>query len=122
MAESDESWRHHNEPWARLKWARQKKFGTAEDGAAAVGMKGHTYRAYERQPDSSKHIPLTYETAFHFANRFGVRWEWLMEGRGEPWREPGPLDKLIKRLNEIPPDRQEAVAEAIDALLRSLAA
>lgn len=82
-------------------------------------MQGHTYRAYERPDTASKHTPLTYENAFHFANVLGVRWQWLMNGEGEPWREPGPLDRLKASLDALPTERQEAVVAAIEALLKT---
>lgn len=115
----DDRWRHLDKPWARLRWARLQKFGTGEDGATAVGMAGHTYRAYERSPNSSKHTPLTYEVAFHFANKFGIRWEWLMDGKGEPWPEASPLDRLKPKFEAATPAQQDAIVQAIEALLRT---
>ena len=36
-------------------------------------------------PTSAKSIPLEYKHAQLFAKEFKVRWEWLLEGVGEPW-------------------------------------
>jgi transcriptional regulator with XRE-family HTH domain len=48
-------------------------------------MKEGTYRCYERGPDTAKSIPLEYKHAKLFAREFKVRWEWLLDGLGEPW-------------------------------------
>jgi transcriptional regulator with XRE-family HTH domain len=48
-------------------------------------MKEGTYRCYERGPDSAKFIRLEYHHAKLFAREFKVRWEWLLDGVGEPW-------------------------------------
>jgi transcriptional regulator with XRE-family HTH domain len=78
------SWRNL-ELWERVKWARAQRFESAAAAAAALGMKEGTYRCYERGPDSAKFIKLEYEHARHFAREFKVRWEWLLDGVGEPW-------------------------------------
>ena len=81
---ADTSWRNL-ELWERVKWARSQRFESAAAAAAALGMKEGTYRCYERGPDSAKFIKLEYEHARHFARDFKVRWEWLLDGVGEPW-------------------------------------
>lgn len=81
---ADNSWKNL-EPWDRVKWARSRRFGTAVAAAAALGMKEGTYRCYERGPDSAKYIQLEYNHAKQFAREFKVRWEWLLDGLGEPW-------------------------------------
>jgi transcriptional regulator with XRE-family HTH domain len=48
-------------------------------------MKDGTYRCYERGPGSAKFIALEYKHAREFAQVFKVRWEWLLDGLGEPW-------------------------------------
>jgi transcriptional regulator with XRE-family HTH domain len=81
---ADDSWRNL-ETWERVKWARAHRFESASAAAAALGMKEGTYRCYERGPDSAKFMRLEYQHARRFAAEFKVRWEWLLEGSGEPW-------------------------------------
>ena len=81
---ADNSWRNL-EVWERVKWARSRHFDSASAAAEALGMKEGTYRCYERGPGSAKYIPLEYKHARSFARDFKVRWEWLLDGVGEPW-------------------------------------
>ncbi|HEY1751768.1 MAG TPA: helix-turn-helix transcriptional regulator [Caulobacteraceae bacterium] len=81
---ADDSWRGL-ELWERVKWARARRFESASAASETLGMKEGTYRCYERGPDSAKFIPLDYNHARHFAREFKVRWEWLLDGIGEPW-------------------------------------
>jgi transcriptional regulator with XRE-family HTH domain len=85
---ADNSWRNL-ELWERVKWARARRFESAAAAAEALGMKEGTYRCYERGPDSAKFIPLEYKHARQFAREFKVRWEWLLDGVGEPWLTKG---------------------------------
>ncbi len=116
----DDRWKTTEGTWDRLKWARIQKFGTAEDAAAALGLKPGTYRAYERRPDSSKHIALDHQNAAHFAKRLGVRWEWLLLGKETPWLDPDEnRERVLRAYDEAPAERQAAVAEAIEKLLKT---
>jgi transcriptional regulator with XRE-family HTH domain len=81
---ADNSWRNL-ELWERVKWARSQRFDSASAAAEVFGMKDGTYRCYERGPDSAKYIRLEYNHARLFAKEFKVRWEWLLDGLGEPW-------------------------------------
>lgn len=81
---ADNSWRNL-ELWERVKWARSRRFPSASAAADALGMEHGTYRCYERGPGSAKFIPLEYKHARQFAREFKVRWEWLLDGVGEPW-------------------------------------
>ncbi len=101
---ADNNWRNL-ELWERVKWARSRRFESAAAAAEALGMKEGTYRCYERGPDSAKFIPLEYNHAKVFAREFKVRWEWLLDGIGEPW--------LTK-----PSDEEEAPPEGPGANLR----
>jgi SOS-response transcriptional repressor LexA len=82
------------EPHERLRWARvrwQTLNGIKpEMGAAAdsLGMKQHTYRAYEREPGASKHTPLDHQRAVQFARKFGVSWQWLLTGENNSSTSP----------------------------------
>ena len=88
----DGSWRGLQEGWQRLRWARerwQKRTtgdDTAEAAARGLGMAPGTYRAYERAPDTSKHIPLDHESALRFAQAFKIDWTWLLTGQGSPFK------------------------------------
>lgn len=92
---TDQSWRGL-ESWDRIKWARSQRFESAAQAAAAVGMKEGTYRAYERGPESAKHIRLDYDHAVLFARKFGVRWEWLLNNEDEPWLTPRDEEALAE--------------------------
>ncbi|HEY3797956.1 MAG TPA: helix-turn-helix domain-containing protein [Caulobacteraceae bacterium] len=81
---ADTSWRNL-ELWERVKWARSQRFDSASAAAQALDMKEGTYRCYERGPGSAKFIPLDYHYARKFGQLFRVRWEWMLEGLGEPW-------------------------------------
>lgn len=89
---ADDNWRHL-ELWERVKWARARRYESASAAAEALGMKEGTYRCYERGPDSAKFIPLEYKHARQFAREFKVRWEWLLDGVGEPWLTKGGGDE-----------------------------
>lgn len=81
---ADSSWKNL-ELWDRVKWARSRRYGSAGAAAEALGMLAGTYRCYERGPGSAKYIRLDYDHAKLFAREFKVRWEWLLDGLGEPW-------------------------------------
>lgn len=116
----DETWRKTVGSWDRLKWARKRKFETSKDAAVALGINVNTYRAYERQPDSSKHTPLDHVHAGHFARRLGVRWEWLLMGEGEPWRDADErLERILEAFDDASEDRKDAIADAIVSLLKA---
>lgn len=103
-----------------MKWARRQRFETAQDAAAALGVNVNTYRAYERQPNSSKHTPLDHVHAGHFAKRLGVRWEWLLQGQGAPWADPDEhRERVLNAYDNADPDRRAAIAAAIEQLLKS---
>jgi len=81
---ANNSWKNL-EVWERVKWARARHYRSAAAAADATGMKEGTYRCYERGPGAAKFIPLEYKHAREFARVFKVRWEWLLDGLGEPW-------------------------------------
>jgi hypothetical protein len=114
----DESWRHLEGTWDRLRWARLRKFGTAKDAADALGERPNTYSAYERRPNSSKHIALDHQNAAHFAKKLGVRWEWLLLGEGQPFTAEDEATTMIKEaVSKAAPERRQKYAAAIVALL-----
>lgn len=120
MAKKDDRWRSCEGTWDRLKWARLQKFDTAEDAATFVGEKAGTYRAFERHPDSSKHTPLDPQRAFHFAKRFGVRWEWLLRGEGEPWMSKDEqLNRILLALTGESEDTKTTVADFVERMLKA---
>lgn len=122
-------WENLSEPHERLRWARmrwQVAKGIKPDASAAaesLGMKPHTYRAYERPPGASKATELTHQRAITFGRKYGVSWEWLMTGKGTPdtttVSELTPTERrVIDALREAPEARQTAVADAIEQLLK----
>lgn len=122
----DDRWKKLAEPYDRLRWARiawQEGKGIKPDAGAAaesLGMNKHTYRAFERGPEASKHIALDHQRAIQFARKFGVSWQWLLTGEGTPQGELTPNERrVIDALREAPEARQTAVADAIEQLLKS---
>jgi hypothetical protein len=119
----DHSWRELREGWERLRWARMRKFETAQAAAESMGMKPNTYTAYERSPDSSKHTRLDDQAAARFAKKLSVRWEWLLAGEGSPFApepEPtAPIKRVTDEMRVLPLHQQEAIAEAIEALIKT---
>lgn len=112
--------------WDRLRWSRvrwQEKRSVSPNAVAAaesLNVSPGTYRAYERRPDSSKHIALDHQHAMRFARKFGVSWKWLLTGEGSPDEiELTPNEhRIIVALREAPETRQTAVADAMIQLLK----
>ena len=124
MAEVDFSWVNVSEPWERLAWARaQRGFETATAFADSIGMRPNTYHNFEREPGRSKNTVLTAEKAKRFARPLRVRWEWLVDGTGNPWAEEPSLspvaERLAGRVNALPEAEQRRVEAVVDALLRT---
>ncbi|WP_297803674.1 hypothetical protein [uncultured Brevundimonas sp.] len=120
----DTQWALAEEGWERLKWARQyAKFDTATAAAESLGMRKDTYTAYERAPGSSKHTPLDHQMAIKCGRKFKVSWTWLLVGEGTPFDRPSNehQQRVISAMNEVPEDRQAAVADAIKVLISSAA-
>lgn len=121
-------WQDTEGTWDRLRWSRmrwQENNGlspNAEAAAESLGIKAGTYRAYERQPGSSKHIALDHQTAARFAKKFAVNWTWLLTGEGSPDASDDHLTpterRMIDALREAPEARQAAAADAIIQLLK----
>lgn len=114
-------WELLEHPWERLKWARMRRFDRAKDAAESMNMKDTTYGAYERPPESSKHIPLDHQKAIKYGRKFGVRWEWLLEGRGDPFMAPpgSPAERVLEALNSSDPDRQEELANVLVQMIKA---
>lgn len=110
--------------WQRVQWARrrwQKEKGsvgeTARAAAESLGMKEDTYSAYERRPDSSKHTKLNDQAAIRFARKFGVRWEWLLTGQGEPWLTDDPqVEEGRQLLAQVPKERRAEMIQILKVL------
>lgn len=129
-ANDDGSWQKLEEPWQRLKWARERwqrrtmqKLGTAEQAAAALGMPGGTYRAYERAPGTSKAIKLSHEMAERFGRAFGVNWIWLLTGQGSPFDvlefASDAIEAVVRAMAALPKDRQNAIAVTVRAMIEA---
>lgn len=123
----DDRWKNASEPHERLRWARiqwQEAKGIKPDAGAAaesLGVKPHTYRAYERPPGSSKHTRLDDQRAIQFARKFGVNWEWLLLGTGSP--EGGAhspaQERVVSAMSNASPEEQDRIAAAVEVLLRT---
>jgi transcriptional regulator with XRE-family HTH domain len=113
---------HERLRWARMRWQESRGIKPSASAAAeSLGVKIGTYSAYERSPDSSKHIPLDHQKAIQFARKFGVSWEWLLTGDGRPEDiKLTPSEReVIDALREAPEARQAAAADAIIKLLKA---
>ncbi|MER9720985.1 MULTISPECIES: helix-turn-helix transcriptional regulator [unclassified Mesorhizobium] len=65
---------------ARLAWARtQAGIHTVSGGAEALKVPPGTYAGHE-----SGNRAFDYEVARLYAAGYGVRWEWLLSGEGDP--------------------------------------
>lgn len=115
----DEGWKHCEEGWQRLRWARLQRFETAKAAAESMHIKESTYTAYERRPDSSKHTKLTHQAAATFAKKFRVNWLWLLTGQGTPETEEitQPQARILAATAAASLEEQERVANAVEALL-----
>lgn len=117
-------WTQLEEPHERLKWARKHaQFTTASAAAESLGMKAITYSAYEREPGSSKNIPLDHQLAIQAGRKYRVSWTWLLVGEGTPFDKPSNphQQRAIQAMATVPEEKQAALAEAIEALVRSAA-
>lgn len=116
-------WHDLEGTWDRLRWARKTKFETAQDFVSSLGVprvSPGTYRAYEREPGSSKHIPLDHQNAIRFGRKLGIRWEWLLLGEGAPYPTTAK-ERIDAAVDQVGPDAQEAIAAAVEALVNRLA-
>lgn len=122
---SDIRWQHlsEKEQWReRLRWAREShgSYPRAEKFAAAVGESAANYRKYERLPSDSANYAkdFPYAKAVAWADKLDVRWQWLLEGEGLPWRdEEAPLEKAARLLQGRPVEEQERIIEALTLLI-----
>lgn len=118
------SWTQAEESWERLKWARlHAGFTTATAAAESLGLRKDTYTAYERAPGSSKHTQLDHQMAIKAGRKYRVSWTWLLVGDGTPFDKPSNphQQRAIQAMATVPEDKQAALAEAIEALVRSAA-
>ena len=119
----DPIWSQQTEPWDRLRWARTKLTDlTQEAFAEAIGMTRGAYRLYEAVP-GQKQSKLTYDVAVVAARKLKVRWEWLLNGQGLPWRdepeEPSPVVREIADLAATAePEEQERIRDLVKVMLR----
>lgn len=124
----DDSWTTLTEPHERLRWARiqwQEEKGIKPDAKAAaesLGIEPHTYRRYERSPESANHSALDHQKAIQFSRKYKVSWTWLLTGAGSPDAPDDGLNpderRMIDALREAPKARQAAAADAIIQLLK----
>lgn len=113
---------HERLRWARVRWQVSKKMKPEMAAAAdALGMKPSTYRAFERSPESSKHIVLDHRRAITFGQKFRVSWQWLLTGEGSPdaLELSEQERRIIDALRDKPEHKQAALAEAVEQVLKS---
>ncbi len=84
-------------------------------------MKPNTYRAYERDPRSSKHTALDQHRAVEFARRYGVNWRWLLLSQGAPFQDvpPSPQARVVEAMAQVSEADQNTVAEIVEVFVRS---
>lgn len=119
MAEADFSWTGLHEPHERLRWARERKYRTGDEFAKAIGWDPNRYRNHEREPGKSRNTRITAEKAMLFGARLDVRWEWLFEEDGQPWRrerDDTPKARLLRALEDADEEEQERIATAVETL------
>jgi len=65
----------------RLKWARERhgKYNSPTDAARGFGWTVSTYLGHE----NGDRVPSR-DAAKRYGKAYGIRWEWLLEGEGEP--------------------------------------
>lgn len=121
VADMDSQWTLCREPWERLTWARSLRFETPTDAARSLGMKPHTYAAYERPPGSPKWTPLKDQRAIEFAKKFGVDWVWLLKGDGSPFvqRFTPAQERVLNAMVGKSDEEQDRIAAALEMLLQS---
>lgn len=120
MDEIDDRWRRCRGRYDRLKWARKHAgFDTAKSFAETMGIKEGTYRTYEREPGGEqKATEIDDQLAARFAKKLKVRWEWLLNGTGEPYTDE--RRELIRRgADDLADDDAERVAGIIASLLKA---
>lgn len=125
---TDLRWQHlaNADQWReRLRWARETAgFQVAEDFARRIGETGANYRKYERLPSDGDNFARTfpYQKAMEWAKVLDVRWDWLAEGEGFPWREEessfsAEARDLAETVDQLPEGDRRAKVAAIKALL-----
>jgi hypothetical protein len=126
----DSNWTLLEEPWDRLRWARnhwQKKTGgpvTARAAAEALGLQENTYTTYERAPaKSSGARGFSPTLAVKFGKKFKVAWTWLLTGEGTPWDVvvsgvSPEQEQLIELTQGRTADELQPVVDFVQAALR----
>jgi len=99
----------------RLKWARERKFGTdstATEVARDHGWTVSTYLGHENEDRNPSR-----KTAMKYARAYGVRWEWLLEGEGQPTTKGALRAEVRGRVGagaEIIPVDEHGTGEDVD--------
>ncbi len=82
-------------PAERLRWARQRhgQYETATQAARAFGWPVSTYLGHENGDRAPSR-----EAAKRYSRAYRVRWEWILEGEGQPTAEHGIKVKIVAKV------------------------
>lgn len=96
-----------DEPWKRLRWARERKYKTKKAAADALNMPPPTYYGHE---NGTTDMPR--DQAIRYATFFKISLVWLLMGKGSP-RGSSPVQELF---DEIPATKQAEVLGYLEYL------
>lgn len=106
----------------------QREAGAAKESASAaadsLGMEPGTYRAYERDPASSKHTKLDHQSAIRFARKFKVSWTWLLTNEGTPFdfSLTPAQERVVKLMSDMDETQEAEFVRLVEQLRRVSAA
>lgn len=117
----DETWRHLDYQWERLRWARLRAgFERSKDAAESLNVKPGTYRNYEHsKADGGREPPLV--EIQRMARKFKASWVWIASGQGSPDDdvEDERLTLVMQKAKAIPPEKQEDAYNAVLGVLEA---
>ena len=113
--EADFSWTRLQEPWERLRWARERLASlTQEQVAKRVGMDKVGYGHHERDPTEGRSTKVTADKAMLFAPVVKARWRWILSGEGEPYITPA--EEAAEIIARQPLEQQRRILASVRAL------
>lgn len=125
MVGMNTDWSRANEPWLRVRWARENAgFPNMQAAADSLGMRQNTYSAFERDPaESSRARALDHQSAIQFGKKYRVSWVWLLSGEGTPFDKnlTEAQQRAIQAMESVTEDEQQRAAEMLELFLRKSA-